>query len=106
MTTQPTHFLVQLHGTRDGWPENMTPDEERIMAEHFTYLQVLMHEGKVLLAGPCMDPVYGLIILEVAGESEAREIMDNEPSVVAGIHTYTLHPFVASLLARRDIFAA
>jgi len=106
MNTKPTNYLVQLHGTRDGWPNNMTPDEERVMSEHFTYLQALMWAGKVLLAGPCMDPVYGLVILEVADEAEARQIMDAEPSVTASVHTYTLHPFRASLLLRRDIFPA
>jgi len=101
-----THFLVQLHGTRDGWPNDMTADEERVMQEHFDYLQAQMWAGKVLLAGPCMDPVYGLIILDVADEAEARKIMDVEPSITAGVHTYTLHPFRASLLIRRDRFAA
>ena len=103
---KPVQFIIQLHGTRDGWPSGMTPDEERIMGEHFIYLQNLMHEGKVLLAGPCLDPVYGLIVLEVADEAEARKLMDNEPSVVGGLHTYTLHPFIASLLIRRDLLPA
>lgn len=103
MTAKPVHFLAQLHGTREGWPQNMTVEEERVMDEHFTYLQALMWAGKVLLAGPCFDPVHGLVILEVTEEAEARQIMDAEPSVAGGVHTYTLHPFRASLLIRRDI---
>jgi uncharacterized protein YndB with AHSA1/START domain/uncharacterized protein YciI len=102
ISSTPVHFIVQLHGTRDGWPADMTPDEERIMQEHFIYLKNLMHEGRMLLAGPCMDPVYGLVVLEVADEADARQLMDNEPSVVGGVHTYTLHPFTASLLYGRD----
>jgi uncharacterized protein YndB with AHSA1/START domain/uncharacterized protein YciI len=82
----------------------MTTDEERTMDEHFTYLQALMWAGKVLLAGPCLDPVFGLAILDVADEIEARQLMDADPSVVAGVLTYTIHPFRASLLIRRDIF--
>jgi uncharacterized protein YndB with AHSA1/START domain/uncharacterized protein YciI len=102
---QPMHFLVQLNGTREGWPEDMSEREARIMGEHFVYLQNLMHEGKVLLAGPVMDPVWGLVALEVESEREARDIMDAEPSVAGGVHTYTLHPFSASLLSGRDRFA-
>ncbi len=98
----PAHFIIQLHGTRDGWPNEMTPDEERIMGEHFEYLRALTHDGKVLLAGPCMDPIYGLVVLEVSGEDEARQIMADEPSVVGGVHTYTMHPFRASLLNGRN----
>jgi uncharacterized protein YndB with AHSA1/START domain/uncharacterized protein YciI len=102
MSSTPVNFIVQLHGTRDGWPNNTTPDEKRIMHDHFVYLQNLMYEGKMLLAGPCLDPVYGLVVLKVADEAEARRLMDNEPSVVNGVHTYTLHPFTASLLYGRD----
>jgi uncharacterized protein YndB with AHSA1/START domain/uncharacterized protein YciI len=103
---RPVHFLVQLDGTRAGWPEAMTEREEQVMGEHFVYLQNLMHRGKVLLAGPVMDPVWGLIVLEVADEAEARAIMDVEPSVTSGVLTYTLHPFVASLQAGREVYAS
>ncbi|MCA9726444.1 MAG: SRPBCC domain-containing protein [Candidatus Eisenbacteria bacterium] len=106
MSNQPVHFIVQLHGIREGWPQNMSADEQRIMGEHFGYLQALMWDGKVLLAGPCQDPVYGLVVLEVSDEAEARSLMDREPSVLGGVHTYTLHPFHASLLIRRELMAA
>lgn len=95
-------FIVQLHGTRAGWPENMTPAEEETMQKHYEYLRALTWTGKVILAGPCLDPVYGLVVLDVADEAEARRIMDAEPSVTGGVHTYTLHPFVASLIRRHD----
>lgn len=99
------HFLVQLHGARDGWPENMSERETIVMSEHFHYLQNLTQEGRVLLAGPVFDPVWGLIALEVESEEEARVIMDAEPSVTSGVHTYSLHPFKASLLFGRDRYA-
>jgi uncharacterized protein YndB with AHSA1/START domain/uncharacterized protein YciI len=96
-----THFLIQLHGTRADWPEAMTAREEQVMSDHYQYLLRLMNDGKVLLAGPCLDPVYGLVILEVENENEARDIMASEPSVTAGVMTCTLHPFRASILANR-----
>ena len=94
-------FFVQLHGTRENWPHNMTEAEEAVMSEHYTYLVNLMNQGKMLLAGPVLEPIFGLIILEVGSEAEARAIMDAEPSVVAGVHTYTIVPMVVSLLSMR-----
>jgi len=42
------------------------------------------------MAGPVFDAKFGLIVLSVDSEREAKEIMDNEPSVKAGVHTYTI----------------
>ena len=97
------HYFAQLLGTREGWPQNMTAEEEKIMAAHFEYLKNLVKQGRVLMAGPVFDPVFGLVILQVEGEELARELMDNEPSVTGGIHTYTLSEMRVSLMA--DNFA-
>ena len=92
-------FFVQLLGTRPKWPENMTSDEERIMAEHFEYLKDLVARKKVLLAGPVFEEVFGLIVLQVGSREEAEEIMAHEPSIVQGVHTWTMRPMRCSLLA-------
>jgi len=97
---RPQNYFVRLLGTRPGWPENMTEREQKIMEEHFQYLKKLTGERKVLMAGPCFaNPAFGLIVLHVASEAEAREIMSREPSVVAGIHTYDMAPLIVSLMA-------
>lgn len=96
---QKTQYLAQLHGTREGWPENMTPEEERIMDEHFEYLKRLTSEKRVLMAGPAFG-AFGLIVLQTESEQEAIEIMAKEPSVVEGVHTYQLFPMRASLMAQ------
>ncbi len=98
--TKPQSYFVRLLGTRPGWPENMTEREEKIMGEHFEYLKKLTDERKVLMAGPCLTtPPFGLIVLHVGSEAEAREIMSKEPSVVAGVHTYDMAPLIVSLMA-------
>lgn len=96
--SQPKQYLVKLLGTRDNWPNNMTPEEEKIMSEHFLYLKKLTHDHQVVTAGPVFDPIFGLIILDVDSEEEAREIMDNEPSAVQGVHTYEMSEMRVSLL--------
>ena len=97
---QPRNYFVRLLGTRPGWPENMTEREQKIMEDHFQYLKKLTDERKVLMAGPCFtSPPFGLIVLHVDSEAEAREIMSKEPSVVGGVHTYDMAPLVVSLMA-------
>jgi uncharacterized protein YndB with AHSA1/START domain/uncharacterized protein YciI len=93
------HFFVQLIGIRPGWPENMTADEQRIMKEHYHYLKNLVAEKIVLMAGPVFDPVFGLIILRVRDKSAAMLLMENEPSVRQGVHTYKISPMTVSLMA-------
>ena len=91
-------YFVELHGTRDGWPDNMTPKEEQIMSEHYQYIKDLTLKGKVLMAGP-VSGKFGMIVLAAYSAEEARGIMDNEPSVVAGVHSYTMSQMAVSLTA-------
>lgn len=97
--SQPKQFFVRLLPTRDGFPENMTAEEERIMQEHYEYLKGLTQRGQVLMAGPCFDPVFALVILQTTTESEAVALVDNEPTVVQGLATYDMQPMRVSLMA-------
>jgi len=93
-----TQYMVHLTGTRATWPDDMTPDEEKIMSEHFVYLKELTFEKKVILAGPCFGLKVGVIVLQTESEEEARRIMNHEPSVAKGLHKYEMYPMVVSLL--------
>ncbi len=97
--SQKMQYMARLIGTRPTWPADVTPDEIKVMEKHFAYLQNLTHQKKVLVAGPHFDPGFGLVILQVADEAEARQIMDNEPSVTGGLHTYELSEMRVSLFA-------
>lgn len=92
------HYFVRLLGKRPGWPADMTPDEKEIMAEHFEYLKQLVAEKKVVVAGPVWKPTFGLMILRVDSETEARKIMAEEPSVRKRHHSYEMQEMVLSLL--------
>ncbi|UCD64181.1 MAG: SRPBCC domain-containing protein [Candidatus Zixiibacteriota bacterium] len=98
MSDQKEQFFVQLLGTREGWPNDMTPGEEQIMTEHYHYLEGLVKQGKVITAGPVFDPVFGLIIVKAASKAEARALIEKDPSVTAGLHTFEIHPMRVSLL--------
>jgi len=100
MSTASEHFFVRLLGTRDGWPNNMTPEEESIMTEHFHYLKDLVKQKKVLMAGPVFEPVFGLIIVRADSKAQARELVEKDPSVVHGLHTFEISPMRVSLVAQ------
>ncbi|MFH2002640.1 MAG: SRPBCC domain-containing protein [Planctomycetota bacterium] len=98
-TQKPMHqYVVKLIGTRPGWPDQMTADEMKVMHDHYYYLKDLVAEKKVILAGPCPEGRYGLIIIQVASEQEAVDLMDREPSVKGGVHTYEMEPIHVALL--------
>jgi len=92
-------FFVRLLGTRPDWPEKMTKREEQIMQRHFSYLERLIAKKKVLMAGPVFENAFGLVILNVTSQEEAVALMDKEPSVLDGVHTYELSPMRVSLQA-------
>ena len=72
----------------------MDERERALMGEHLQYLGGHFAEGRVLAFGPVLDPQgsFGMAILEVADEAEARAFGDNDPTIRAGLHTYTLSP--------------
>jgi uncharacterized protein YndB with AHSA1/START domain/uncharacterized protein YciI len=93
--------------SREDLMETMTPEEAATLREHFQYLLELTREGTVVLAGPCTDldspdrgP--GIIVFYADSEDAAREIMENDPAVKAGIFKARLHPMAMSLVRERD----
>lgn len=100
-TMPPTtkQFFVRLIPPRQTFPLDASPEEERIMGEHFVYLNGLAAKGKVLIAGPCFDPLFGMLIIDGVSRKEAEEIMNNDPSVKGGINKYDLNEMRLSLMA-------
>jgi len=78
-----------------------TEAEKTIVQIHFERLQSLQEEGKVILAGRTlnMDPTgFGLVILEVDSEEEARQLMKQDPTVKEGMMTAQLFPYRVAVL--------
>ena len=53
------------------------------------------------MAGPCLDFAFGLCILEVESEEEARALMLTDPSVERGVMQPEIHAIRLSLWANR-----
>jgi len=90
-------YIYLIHPYRDGFFTNPTPEEEAAIAEHFQYLKQAAGNGAVLLAGPCLDETFGLVVFRAENEEAAKTFMFNDPSVKANVMMAELHPFRALL---------
>ncbi len=85
MTKQ--HFFAIIKPNRQDFITNPKEEEDKIMSDHFLYLQSLLAQGKLFLAGPTLIPEdpFGVIILEAENEEEAKTLLENDPSVKSKI---------------------
>jgi len=60
-----------------------------VIAEHRRRLGELARLGLVVMAGP-FEGGGGIVILEVASRSEAEAVVEADPFVVQGTHSYRL----------------
>jgi hypothetical protein len=63
----------------------MTPAEAQLMAEHAAYWTRFAERGTAVVFGPVLDPKgpWGLGVLAVADESEARSLAAGDPVIKA-----------------------
>src|SRR5436305_7089509 len=89
------HLVTRLHDDK-AWTETDKAAVER----HFNRLKEATKSGQVILAGRTPesgDKTFGIVIFEAANEGAAREFMNADPAVVAGIMTAELHSFGVAL---------
>jgi uncharacterized protein len=91
-------FIYLIHPLRHEFFESPTQQEEMAMDEHYLYLKKALIEGSVLLAGPCLDETFGVVVLSVESETAAREFMLNDPAVKSNVMMAELHPMKISLM--------
>jgi uncharacterized protein len=70
------------------------------MEEHFRYLQSAADQHKVLLAGPCLDQTFGLVILTAENDQAARQFMLADPAIRENVMMAELHPLQISIRAQ------
>jgi uncharacterized protein YciI len=78
--------------------DETTPEEEARLGEHVDYLERALEDGKLILAGPCVDGEFGVVLFRAATDDEALEFMQADPAVRHGLMTAELHPFRVSLM--------
>ncbi|UCC80363.1 MAG: hypothetical protein JSW64_03095 [Candidatus Zixiibacteriota bacterium] len=92
------HYLIMYRPPREGFAENATPEESRVIERHFEYLQKQEAEGKLILAGRIEDGRFGIAVIEANSENEANRIMAEDPAVKEGVFSGELMPFRLALL--------
>ena len=91
-------YIYLIHPFRHEFFENPTPTEERAMEEHFEYLKQATSAGRVVLAGPCLDETFGIVVLQADSDEAARAFMLDDPAVSRNVMAAELHPMKISML--------
>lgn len=101
MSERLSTFLYRIQPARpELLTQGTTPAEEKVIKEHFSYLEKLTDKAIVLLAGRTLngDPSsFGIVILNAKSEAEARQIMLADPAVSNGVMQAELFPFRIAL---------
>ncbi|MBA3823097.1 MAG: hypothetical protein H0X24_04210 [Ktedonobacterales bacterium] len=100
-------FLYQIIATRPAMlSEGLTPAESAAMSAHFAYLERLLAEGTLILAGRTQNTdadSFGIAIIRVDSEDAARAIMRNDPAVLGGVVTPKLYPYKVALISQANV---
>jgi uncharacterized protein len=94
-------FVYLIRPVRKDFIETMTEEESGVMKRHFDYLNALLSEEKLILAGPCLDGAFGIVVFRAETMNDAREIMVNDPAVLHGLMSAEIHPYRVSLIQPR-----
>jgi uncharacterized protein YciI len=91
-------YIYLIHPLRHEFYESPTPHEDAAMAAHYEYLKKAAAEGVLLLAGPCLDETFGVVVFKADNDESARAFMFNDPSIISNVMMAELHPLRISLM--------
>ena len=77
-----------------------TQADNDAVSRHFARLAAATKAGQVIFAGKTTEPLdttFGLVVFEAASAEAARQFMEADPAVVAGVMSATLHPYALAL---------
>ena len=86
-------YFFKLIPPRKTFTTDMTQDERNIMLQHIAYWKKNMDEGRVVAFGPVLHPegAFGIGIIQVDDEDEAKTFAENDPSITSGLNTYEFY---------------
>lgn len=101
-TPAPTTQFVYVLKVEPQWHDEAkwTDTERAAVGAHFQRLKTETEAGRVILAGRTdeqLDTTFGLVIFEASNEADARQFMNGDPAVQAGVMRATLHPYRVAL---------
>ena len=88
-------WLYRIVPARPAMVSDPTPEEQRIVGDHFAYLVSLRDRGILILAGRTQEAegTFGIAIFEAPDAASAQAITDADPAIAGGLFTATLHPY-------------
>jgi uncharacterized protein YciI len=99
-------YLYRIQPTRpEMLTEGPTPEEQRIVGEHFNYLKGLTEQGVVVLAGRTLntdESSFGIIIFNAASDEGANAVATNDPAVRQGVMRATVFPYRVALISEEN----
>jgi len=90
-------YIYLTHPLSGGFFEQPTALEAAVMEEHFQYLKQASETGRIILAGPCLDNTFGIVVFHAENDTAAQAFMFNDPSVLKNMMMAELHPMRISL---------
>jgi uncharacterized protein len=81
-------------------PAKWTQADNDAVSRHFARLSAATKAGQVIFAGKTSEPLdvtFGLVVFEAESADAARQFMEADPAVVAGVMSATLHPYALAL---------
>ena len=93
MNFEKKRFLYKLIPPRPTFTQDMTEAKRKAMEEHAIYWKDLTDRGIAVVFGLVLDPKgpWGVAIVDVADEPDARVLGINDPAVKAGL-TVDVYP--------------
>jgi len=90
------HFFFRLIAPRPTFAADITGEERALMKQHADYVRTFFESGMVLAYGPVFDPAgaFGVALLEADDEAAAHKFAKGDPSILAGMNTYTIAPMM------------
>jgi uncharacterized protein YciI len=92
-----SEYIYLIHPIRDGFFEQPTPYEAAVMEEQFQYLKHVTESGRIVLAGPCLDDTFGIVVFHAADDAAAQAFMFGDPSIKKNVMMAELHPMRISI---------
>lgn len=87
-------FLLTFRFPRSDFWDTITADERSIVAQQYDYLARIQDEGRLRFAGRAEDKTFGIAIVDVADEAEAKAIVEGSPAVVLKLYRGEVKPYL------------
>jgi uncharacterized protein YciI len=101
MSAGSKQFLYKLIPPRPTFVQDMTEEEKKVMQEHATYWKELIDRRIAIVFGLVLDSKgpWGVGVVEVTDEPDARILGENDPAVKAGL-MFEVYPMPGAVVRK------